>query len=134
MLYTTKPIYKVATMTKLTSAPKYLPYPDEGELREGYIAKWKKYPTDEVKIRVARPSVLGPSQRLLDIYKYEGLAWDIYERLFRKEILGNPKALAKIDEIRKLLADGTNVRLICYEKNPPCHRFILMNMIKEASS
>jgi uncharacterized protein YeaO (DUF488 family) len=122
-------------MTKLTSAPKYLPYPDEGELREGYIAKWKKYPTDEVKIRVARPSVLSPSKVLLLAYKQYGLTWKAYEEVFRREMSENPKALAKIDEIRKMLREGTNVRLICYEKNPPCHRFILMNMIrKEASS
>jgi len=114
-------------------------------LREGYIAKWRKYPKDEVKIRVARPSVLAPSKKLLGDFKAaerEGkesglkklearkLAWDKadYERRFRAEILSNPKALAKLKEIKEL-AKEKDVRLICYERKPPCHRFILMDLI-----
>jgi hypothetical protein len=38
-------------------------------LKEGYIGKWKKYPKDEVKVRVARPSVLAPSKELLKDWK-----------------------------------------------------------------
>lgn len=32
---------------------------------EGYIANWKSYPKDDVKVRVTRPGVLAPSQELL---------------------------------------------------------------------
>jgi len=97
-------------------------------LKEGYIAKWKKYPKDEVKIRVARPSVLAPSKELLKDWKEGEVDWAEYERRFRKEILDNPKAVAKLKEIKKL-AEEKDVRLICYEKNPPCHRFILIDLI-----
>lgn len=38
-------------------------------LKEGYIGRWKRYPKDEVKIRVARPSVLAPSNELLKDFK-----------------------------------------------------------------
>ena len=98
-------------------------------LKEGYIARWKKYPKDEVKVRVARPSVLAPSKELLKDWKEGKIDWAEYERRFRKEILGNPKALAKLKEIKKL-AEEKDVRLLCYEKNPPCHRFILIDLIK----
>lgn len=118
-----------------------------GELREGYIARWKKYPEDEVKIRVARPSVLAPSKDLLSYFmmkkkafmKYgsselEGRksAWIAakYEERFRKE-MASFHAVNKLGEIIKLLLDGVNVRLLCYEKEPPCHRFILMDIIRE---
>jgi len=57
-----------------------------------------------------------------------GSDWGAYERCFQKEILSNPKALAKLKEIKKL-AKEKDVRLICYEKNPPCHRFILIDLI-----
>ena len=97
-------------------------------LKEGYIGKWKKYPKDEVKIRVARPSVLGPSLKLLKDQKEGKIDWNEYTRRFRKEILSNPKALAKLKEVKKL-AEDKDVRLICYEKNPPCHRFILVDLI-----
>jgi len=38
-------------------------------LKEGYIGRWKKYPKNEVKVRVARPSVLAPSKELLKDFK-----------------------------------------------------------------
>lgn len=97
-------------------------------LKEGYIAKWKKYPEDEIKIRVARPSILGPSKELLAGAMSGRVDWPEYERRFRAEILGNEKAMAKLKEIKEL-AEKKDVRLICYEKNPPCHRFILMDLI-----
>ena len=98
-------------------------------LKEGYIAAWKKYPVDEVKVRVARPSVLGPSKALLEDYKEGKIDWAGYESRFREEMLGNPKAMAKLREIKKL-AERKDVRLICYEKNPPCHRFTLIDLIR----
>lgn len=98
-------------------------------LKEGYIGKWSRYAKDEVKIRVARPSVLAPSERLLKRWKGGKIDWAEYERRFREEILSNP-AVAKLREIKKL-AEEKDVRLICYEKNPPCHRFILIDMVRE---
>lgn len=122
-----------------------------GEVREGYIALWKKYPTDEVKFRVVRPSVLGPSKILLRHFlhleefereynahpKLEArkIAWKgvRYEERFREE-MKNPLALKKILEITALVLNGKNVRLIYYEKEPPCHRFILKDIIEEKVS
>ena len=60
---------------------------------EGYIAAWKKYPVDEVKIRVAWPSILGPSKKLLGDYKEGRIPWGTYEVLYREEITGNPEAV-----------------------------------------
>lgn len=112
-----------------------------------YIGNWKNYPKDEVKIRVARPSVLAPSLELLSAFMKlkkcwmgKGLtelearkkAWEEidYETRFRREILNNAKAMAKLKEVKEL-AKNRNVRLICDEKNPPCHRFILMKLLEE---
>lgn len=118
------------------------------KLLEGYIGVWKKYPTDEVKIRVARPSILAPSKDLLmefmaakkEFMREQGLSEHearqaavgsmSFERRFRDQILKSPEALKRLQEIKKL-AETHNVRLLCYEKEPPCHRFILIEMIKE---
>lgn len=115
-------------------------------LLEGYIAIWKTYPKNEIKISVKRPSILAPSKKLMTEFLREkkrymngrGLsewyarksAWNEvhYESQFRKEILNNPKALVKLREIKEL-AKTKNVRLMCFEKRPPCHRFILIDMI-----
>ena len=99
-------------------------------LLEGYIAMWKKYPKDEVKIRVVRPSILAPSRGLLADYKNKLIDWKGYERRFREEIICSPKAMAYLRSI-KSDSENKNVRLICYEKNPPCHRFILLDIISK---
>lgn len=115
-------------------------------LKESYIANWRNLSEDAVKIRVARPSVLAPSPALLSAFmkakKYwmaKGLtelearkkAWKEidYEERFRQEILNNPEAMAKLKEIQDL-AKENDVYLICYEKEPPCHRFILIDLIE----
>lgn len=99
-------------------------------LREGYIAKWKQYPTDEVKIRVARPSVLSPSKHLLQMYKNGEINWESYEFEYLTHLLLNEKAVDELMRILKLLKRGVNVRLLCYEKKSPCHRFILKRTIE----
>ena len=99
-------------------------------LFEGYIAKWKNYPVNERKIRVARPSRLGPSRSLLFRYKNDSMTWEEYEKEFRDEMYGDLEAIKVLRHIGEL-SEKQDVRLICYEKNPPCHRFILMDIIKE---
>jgi len=97
---------------------------------EGYIAKWNTYPKDEIKIRVARPSILAPSEDLLRDYKNGYITWEEYENRFREQILNNPDAMALLITISEM-SKIQNVRLICYEKNPPCHRFLLIKIIEE---
>jgi uncharacterized protein YeaO (DUF488 family) len=91
---------------------------------------WKKLPADAIKIRVARPNVLSASKELLTDYKSGRITWGEFVGRFRNEILGNPKAVAELKRIKNLSKD-TDVYLICYEKNYPCHRFILMDLIHE---
>ena len=99
-------------------------------LLEGYIAKWHKYPKNELKIRVARPHVLSPSSPLLSDYKNGFITWEDYDKRFRAEILSH---LDSLHELRRIatISKHEDVRLLCYEKNPPCHRFILMELIAE---
>jgi len=100
---------------------------------EGYIAKWNSYPKDEIKIRVARPSIFSPSRNLLFRFKNGTFSWEEYEKEFREEIYGDFETIKQLQKIKKL-SETQDVRLICYEKNPPCHRFILMDIINEIQS
>jgi len=101
-------------------------------IKESYIANWKNIPDNGTvyKVRVARPSILSPSKELLDDYKNKRIDWNGYEKRFRKEILSNPKVMNELS-ILKTISKFKDVYLICYEKKYPCHRFILMDMIKE---
>lgn len=98
-------------------------------ITQGYIAKWNQYPEEEIKIRVTRPSILAPSKELLEDYKKEKINWTQYQTRYVEEITGKPEAIKKIKEIIELGKENT-VRLICYEKEYPCHRFILLAIIK----
>jgi uncharacterized protein YeaO (DUF488 family) len=99
-------------------------------IKESYISMWKKLPEDTIKVRVARPSVLSASKELLSDYKQGRIAWQEFEGRFRKEIISNPKAVAELKRL-KALSQDKDVYLICYEKNYPCHRFILIDLINE---
>jgi uncharacterized protein YeaO (DUF488 family) len=101
-------------------------------LLEGYLAKLKSYPENECKIIVTRTahSILAPSKELFEDYKNGKIDWEEYEKRFRKEIYANPQAIDYLKRL-SLFAKTCNVRLICYEKKYPCHRFILMDMISE---
>lgn len=99
-------------------------------IKESYISRWKALPDDAIKVRVARPSVLSASKELFDDYKDGRINWKEFEERFRKEMLRNPKAVAELKRLRELSKEK-DVYLICYEKDYPCHRFILIDLIKE---
>lgn len=101
-------------------------------LLEGYLAKLKSYPEDELKVFVTRTahSILAPSKELFEDYKNGKIDWKEYEERYRKEIYGNQQTMEYLERL-SLFSKTYNVRLICYEKKYPCHRFILMDIISE---
>jgi len=110
-------------------------------LKEGYFGNFKNYPKGETLIAVSRyyPRFLGksirwrpelaPSKKLLADYKEGSLPWEEYEKRFRKEMESGPAQHA-INEIITY-SQYSLFRLLCYEKKPPCHRFILIDIINE---
>jgi len=100
-------------------------------LLEGYLAKKHTYPKDEIQIVVTATakSVLAPSWDLLKAYKSGKVTWGEYVEKYKEQIMANPEAIKEMLRIKKL-AKTKDVRLICYEKNYPCHRFILLEMIQ----
>lgn len=100
------------------------------KILEGCIVKWKKYPKDEVKVRVARPGPLGVPKDLWWLWKDKKITWEDYESRYLLYVMKNEKAHDALLDILRLLKAGVTVRLMCYEKNPPCHRFTLKNEIE----
>lgn len=98
---------------------------------EGYLAKLKTYPEDEIKIVVTATakSVLAPSWEILNAYKEKRITWREYAECYINEICNSGVAIAEVRRI-KSLAVLKHVRLICYEKQYPCHRFILRRLIQ----
>lgn len=99
-------------------------------LKEGYIANWKNYPTDEVKVRVARPGPLGTPKELGKRWTDGKIEWHDFELEYLLHVMTDDKALTMIMEILAMLKAGKTVRLMCYEKKAPCHRFTLKKAIE----
>lgn len=100
-------------------------------IKESYLGNWREWKQaeghKEIITRTAK-SVLAPSKELLDDWKNKKINWDEYSERYKKEIL-NPIAQKRIRELIAM-SKKQDVWLICYEKEPPCHRFILMEVIK----
>ena len=124
-------------------------------LRETYfavVAKVKKANPDAVfyaaalkmpffvdkAIFKAHLAVLAPTAELLkDVKTIEAAvgskaAWvtSKYEQRFRSQILNDPNAMAKLKELC-VEAMERDVYLVCWEKNYPCHRFLLLDLARE---
>lgn len=97
-------------------------------LLETYLANLKNLPARVIKVRVARPSILSPSKELLKDWKASKITWPEYEARFKAEIMARLGAVEKMREIKEV-AERQDVYLFCYEKKPPCHRFILLELI-----
>ena len=97
-------------------------------LKETYLANLATIPIEAERIKVARPSILAPSKQLLRDWKAGNIIWAEYEARFKRQILSNPEAVKYMRSIKKL-ASKVDVYLYCYEKQPPCHRFILIELI-----
>jgi hypothetical protein len=59
-------------------------------------------------------------------------AWEEtnFENRYRKKISSSPKIIEKLRDIKKL-SEEKDVYLYCYCGKSPCHRFILIDIIKK---
>lgn len=111
-------------------------------LRESYIAVMDRvqgvklvvtrhYPRGIASIHFDRHiPALAPSYELLRDWRDHRITWEEYAARFREEILSSPEALAALRHIIDL-ARTKDVYLICWEKSPPCHRYILLDLAEE---
>ena len=116
-------------------------------LKESYVAKLKTLPKDAIKIDVGHPSIFAPSEELLsDFNQLKGKfmkkgmsehearkkAWEQthFEDRYKEQVSSKPRLINRLKEIKKL-ADKKDVYLYCYCGSFPCHRFILIDMIKK---
>lgn len=66
---------------------------------------------------------LTPGELAWD-YKNGNITWEEYTKLYNKQ-LKTKKAKKDLDLIKSLLDRGHDVWIMCWEKNPPCHRFLI---------
>ena len=103
-------------------------------IQTGYLAKIKSYPSHEEHILVMRNqgnNELAPSEELLNKWKNGEINWKEYKEVFLEE-MKNPESQARLQKIAEKVAEGKDVRLICYEaEDKHCHRHISKSLVEE---
>ena len=98
-----------------------------------YLSNIPNVPSSATLIRVALPSILGPSRELLHDWKDQLITWDEYETQFRDKINQDTEAIAYLHKIKQM-GETKDVVIYCYENlakpGSHCHRTILMEMLK----
>lgn len=101
-------------------------YPDTDKL----VCVSRKYPWFIKKERMEHIKNLAPSPSLLDDWKNEYITWEEYETRFRDAVLTHTHSIGELQYL-EIISKEKTVRLMCWEKNPPCHRFILLDIFSE---
>jgi len=95
---------------------------------ESYIAKIGVVPKAERFLvnRNRGHNELSPSQPLLKEYKDGKLSWDQFHSRFLSEL--TDQSWSTLESLAKRSLKE-NICLICYERDFPCHRFILIELL-----
>lgn len=105
-----------------------------------YFAMCNKIPDNIAKVAISRGipkgiscfeyKKLAPSWELIQLWKERG-DWDLYTEVYNREVLST---LNQDDVVMDFLRmpDATEFVLLCYEKLPPCHRFLVSDWLIEA--
>lgn len=106
-------------------------------IRETYLAARKRVvlPGDVVldisrfRKKKGEISPLAPSQELLDDWNQGRIVWKAYVERYYQELKENNEASSLIEGIAELAA-GKDVWLVCKEREYPCHRFLVKQVIE----
>ncbi|MDD3474406.1 MAG: DUF488 family protein [Candidatus Dojkabacteria bacterium] len=101
-------------------------------LKETYISNIKNLPKGVLIMKVTRTEghPLSPSWNLLNKYKRKEITWDEFIVEFKNEMESCSFCQIMMKNVKEL-AKSRDVYLCCYEKQYPCHRFLLMDMINK---
>ncbi len=82
-----------------------------------------------INVTASAGSKLAPSWKTLNVYKAKEITWDQYIERFVRE-MNNPVSR---DEMLRIgnLAKTKDVYLLCFERKGNCHRFLLVDMIRD---
>ncbi|HUK49685.1 MAG TPA: DUF488 domain-containing protein [Terriglobales bacterium] len=95
---------------------------------ESYISKIKTIPKSERFLvnRNRGHTELSPSEKLIHRYKSGKLSWNRFRSRFLDELTDESwKNLNSLAE----RSHKEDICLICYERDFPCHRFILIELL-----
>lgn len=105
----------------------YTPPGDDDGLRVLVMRRWPRgVPQERVDVWLKE---LGPLPALLDGLETRRLSWLQFEAAYRSQIETRAESREAFALVRELEQRSGKVTLLCHERRPPCHRFILLAML-----
>jgi len=106
-------------------------------IRETYLAATRKVDLRGERVldispprkKQTRISPLAPSRHLLNDWNQDRIVWKDYVERYYQDLRESKEAGSLIEEIADLAA-REDVWLVCVEKDYPCHRFLVKQVIE----
>lgn len=75
---------------------------------------------------------LGPTSDLLHGLAARTLSWTAFEAAYRDQLATRAESVEALATLRELEPRAGMVTLLCHERQPPCHRFVLLDWLASA--
>lgn len=77
---------------------------------------------------------LGPLLELLHGLESRQLSWLAFADAYIQQIESRPESVAEVATLRDLERRAGRVTLLCHERQPPCHRFLLLDWLNRPTA
>lgn len=74
---------------------------------------------------------LGPVDALLKGLQAGRLSWLQFAAAYEEQLQSHPPSVEALAMLRDLEVRGGHVTLFCHERQPPCHRFLLLAWLRQ---
>lgn len=72
---------------------------------------------------------LGPTPDLLRGLETRALSWLAFESAYLAQLTTRAETMEAVTVLRDLESRAGTVALLCHERQPPCHRFVLVKWL-----
>ena len=73
---------------------------------------------------------LGPLPELLRALEARRLSWPAFADAYLDQLATRPASIEALATVRELERSSSKVTLFCHEQLPPCHRFLLLDLLR----
>jgi uncharacterized protein YeaO (DUF488 family) len=107
----------------------YTPASDDEGLRVLVMRTWPRgVSTGRVDVWLKE---LGPSPDLLQALEARRISWPAFANAYRTQLATVPASIEALAMLRDLEQRSGRVTLFCHERQPPCHRFVLLELLQK---
>jgi uncharacterized protein YeaO (DUF488 family) len=107
----------------------YTPAGDDEGLRVLVMRSWPRgVSTGRIDVWLKE---LGPTPELLQALEARRISWGAFADAYRAQLATVPASSEALATLRDLERRSGRVTLFCHERQPPCHRFVLLDIVRK---